>query len=183
MDFALIGGDLVDPLSQCGSRGASRCSIYRQRIGACRRNAPYSQWEHMVASKSPAPALKSRAIRILYVEDDEDTLSAMVRLLIRRGYHVSPARSIAEALSLAASVRFDILLTDIRLPDGNGDALLPKVRLRGPIKGIAVTGHDSPEVIRRIAAAGFEHYLVKPIAFEVLADVLTSVRDASLHDR
>ena len=104
-----------------------------------------------------------RSLRILLVEDHADTNYSLTQLLRRRGYEVEPAYTIARAMELAAATDFDVLVSDIGLPDGSGIDLMQRLIERRPIVGIALTGYGMEEDIRRSQAVGFEHHLIKPV--------------------
>jgi signal transduction histidine kinase/response regulator RpfG family c-di-GMP phosphodiesterase len=109
-----------------------------------------------------APAAR-KTMRVLLVEDHEDTNRSLTHLLRRRGYHVQAARSVATALELAANERFDVLVSDIGLPDGSGIDLMQKLVSEHPIFGIALTGFGMEEDVRRSHDVGFHHHLIKPV--------------------
>jgi DNA-binding NtrC family response regulator len=97
------------------------------------------------------------------VEDHEDTNRSLTNLLRRRGYHVHSARSVQSALELAANERFDVLVSDIGLPDGSGIDLMQKLSIEHPLFGIALTGFGMEEDVRRSHDVGFYHHLIKPV--------------------
>jgi signal transduction histidine kinase/pSer/pThr/pTyr-binding forkhead associated (FHA) protein len=103
------------------------------------------------------------AIRILLVEDNSDTLKVMTRLLTRRGYQVAAAANLAAALACAETAEFDLLISDIGLPDGSGFDLLPKLCARRPIPGIALSGYGMESDLRRSVEAGYVAHLIKPV--------------------
>ena len=114
-----------------------------------------------------APALSPRSaerqrLRILLVEDHEDTNRSLTNLLRRRGYHVQSASTLQSAIELGASEPFDVLISDLGLPDGNGIDLIQKLASR-PLLAIALTGFGMEDDIRRSRDVGFQHHLVKPI--------------------
>jgi CheY-like chemotaxis protein len=119
-----------------------------------------------------APSLKPespRDIRILLVDDHEDTNRAMQRLLRRLGYEVETADSVQAALSAAeADPPFDLLISDIGLPDGSGLQLMEELLKRRPIKGIALSGFGMEEDVKKSKQAGFYEHLTKPINFKRL---------------
>ena len=119
----------------------------------------------------PPPALSSepRDIRILLVDDHEDTNKAMQRLLQRLGYDVQTAHTVRAALD-AAEVEppFDLLISDIGLPDGSGLQLMEELLKRRPIKGIALSGFGMEEDVKKSKQAGFYEHLTKPINFKRL---------------
>jgi CheY-like chemotaxis protein/two-component sensor histidine kinase len=108
------------------------------------------------------------SLRILLTEDHFDTAANLKRLLQRRGHKVEVAGTVAEAKSCIRSKAYDVLLSDIGLPDGRGlDLMQPfKEAANGrPVVGIALSGYGMPEDVRRSIDAGFTHHLTKPIEF------------------
>jgi CheY-like chemotaxis protein len=102
-------------------------------------------------------------MRVLLVEDHEDTNRSLTSLLRRRGYTVQATRSVQGALELAANERFDVLVSDIGLPDGSGIDIMQAMNSEHPIFGIALTGFGMEEDVRRSHAVGFHHHLIKPV--------------------
>lgn len=107
---------------------------------------------------APGPALS-----LLIVEDHADTARAMRALLARSGHTVAVAGSVADALQQAAKSAFDVLISDIGLPDGDGYELMRRLRQTAPIPGIAMSGFGRAEDIQRSRDAGFDVHLVKPV--------------------
>jgi signal transduction histidine kinase len=114
-------------------------------------------------------------VSILLVEDHIDTANAMKRLLAKRGYSVQAASSVAEALRTAAGNAFDVLISDIGLPDGTGLQLMRELSARRPVKGIALSGFGMEEDVERSREAGFVEHLTKPISVEQLQAALDRV--------
>ncbi|PWT81604.1 MAG: hybrid sensor histidine kinase/response regulator [Acidobacteria bacterium] len=112
-----------------------------------------------VSPKAP----ERQAMRILLVEDHEDTNRSLTNLLRRRGYHVQPALTFQSALDLGGKEQFDVLISDLALPDGSGIDLMQKLHSKKPLLGIALTGFGMEDDIRKSREAGFQHHLVKPI--------------------
>jgi CheY-like chemotaxis protein len=108
------------------------------------------------------------ALRILLVEDNTDTLKIMARLLNRRGYRVTAAASFAAALARAEQLDFDLIISDIGLPDGSGLDLLPRICAKRQVPGIALSGYGMEDDLRRSAAAGYVAHLIKPINLSAL---------------
>jgi CheY-like chemotaxis protein len=103
-------------------------------------------------------------LRILLVEDHEATAGVMARLLEAMGYSVTVAPNIEVAKRLAETIPFDLLLSDIGLPDGTGHDLLRHIRLRrGDLPAIAVSGYGMEDDVRQSTEAGFIEHLVKPV--------------------
>ncbi len=127
------------------------------------------------AKAAPAiqPVLPQRqAMRVLLVEDHEDTNRSLTRLLQLRGYHVQSARDVQSALALTESAEFDVLISDLGLPDGSGIDLMRAIQTNRPLLGIALTGYGMEEDIRKSRDAGFKHHLVKPIDVNMLDSFL-----------
>ena len=122
----------------------------------------------------PAQEMKS-AHRILLVEDHVDTRRVLTRLLTSFGFAVSAAGSVREALDLSERERFDVLVSDIGLPDGTGTELMRELKQRQTITGIALSGFGRDEDIRRSADAGFVSHLIKPVNFQTLREVILKV--------
>jgi signal transduction histidine kinase len=138
--------------------------------------------ENSVAPQSadaPQPNSARKSFRLLLVEDHEDTNRSLTRMLRRRGYEVHPAFDIRSALDLSATLQFDVLVSDIGLPDGSGTELLRMLRSRRQIFGIALSGYGMEEDIRRSRDVGFSHHLVKPVDLNKL-DLL--IQQAPLGD-
>jgi len=111
-----------------------------------------------------SPQLPLRqTMRILLVEDHEDTKRSLTNLLRRRGYHVQSAGDLQSALDLSAKEEFDVLISDLGLPDGSGIDLMRALNSQRPVFGIALTGFGMEDDIRKSYEVGFKHHLVKPI--------------------
>lgn len=113
--------------------------------------------------------------RILLVEDHPDTAAMMAKILRRLGHHVTTADGVASALQVAASERFDVVVSDIGLPDGSGLDLMRQLLARHPVKGIALSGFGMEQDILRSRDAGFLEHLVKPIDIEQLKKTLQKI--------
>lgn len=107
------------------------------------------------------------------VVDDRDTAQLLQKLLERRGFVVRVAHSIATALDATEEAPIDLLVSDLRLPDGTGQDLLQRLHSKGPLPAIAISGTDQEAEIRRCLNAGFKAFHGKPMA---LAPLLTTIR-------
>jgi signal transduction histidine kinase len=119
--------------------------------------------------------------RILLVDDHVDTTRAMARVLRNWGCVVQTADSVATALQVAGAgaMPFDILISDIGLPDGSGLDLIRQLRSRYPILGIAVSGFGMEQDVEQSRRAGFTEHLVKPIELPKLETALRRALTAS----
>jgi PAS domain S-box-containing protein len=104
---------------------------------------------------------------ILVIDDDADVLELMRYALEHRGARVDTVQSAAAALSKLGDHHYDVLVSDVGLPDQDGLALMQEIRARGhlgpSLRAVALTGYASEADARLCKAAGFELHLVKPI--------------------
>jgi CheY-like chemotaxis protein len=96
----------------------------------------------------------------------------MERLLRHIGCKVVSAGGVQEALTLAEQQAFDLLVTDLGLPDGSGTQIMETIKLRKRIRGIAISGLGHEDDLRRSREAGFEMHLIKPINFPTLQEAI-----------
>jgi CheY-like chemotaxis protein len=106
--------------------------------------------------------------RILVVDDHGDTLRSMKLLLSRLGYEVLAADNMSDALRIAEEQHFDILLSDIGLPDGSGLELLKRIRQWRDVPALALSGFGMDEDVERSRDAGFSDHLTKPVSIDRL---------------
>jgi DNA-binding NtrC family response regulator len=102
-------------------------------------------------------------LRILFVEDHNDSRHTLARLLRHYSYDVFTASDYRTACSLLNASRFDVLLSDIRLPDGNGCNLVLEAKSKQPLVAIALSALGSSQDEERGMSCGFDHYFVKPL--------------------
>lgn len=114
------------------------------------------------------------ALRILLVEDHDDTRLVLQHFLERQGYKVKAETNVPDAVAAASRESFDLLITDIGLASGNGRELLKAATLAcgHPLPGIALSGFTSEEDIRLSAQAGFFRHLSKPIDLRALKEAI-----------
>ena len=110
----------------------------------------------------------ARKLRVFVVEDHPDTVWGLRRYLQARGHDVLVATDMTSALEVAQEERFDVLLSDLGLPDGSGWSLLQTLRSRGPVKAIAMSGFNSDADRERSERVGFLQHLAKPVRPEML---------------
>jgi len=145
------GGDLC-----VSSDGPGRGATFTLRLDTI--DAPDA-----VAAQPAAPApdrAASRPVRMLLVEDNEDAACAMTMSLEFMGYEVTHAPNLRAAMAAGERGAFDVVVTDLGLPDGSGLDLGPALSPRAPL--IALSGFGSAEDVARSMAAGFAAHLVKP---------------------
>jgi PAS domain S-box-containing protein len=126
--------------------------------------------------------LRMKHVQILLVEDHEDTARVLGRILRNAGFDVSHAGTVAEARTLAGTRPFDLLISDVGLPDGSGLELMKALRDAQNIKGIALSGFGTDEDVAASAAAGFAAHITKPVDWDRLRaeiEKLTTGRDSA----
>jgi CheY-like chemotaxis protein len=116
----------------------------------------------------PTAVAAPRGGRILLVEDHAPTRATLERLLVRRKFAVAAAGSLDEARQLAREQTFDLLISDVGLPDGNGYDLMRECAGAHGLTGIALTGFGMEQDVARSRAAGFAAHLTKPVNVHAL---------------
>lgn len=164
--------DLHGGIIQAESRGPGEGATFVVELPRVADQAPG------VTSSEQGPELEERientpSVRLLLVEDHEPTLAVLKRLLVRAGHQVVTAGSVASASAAAEAGRFDVVISDLGLPDGTGLEVMSRLRAIEPrLRGIALSGYGMEEDIRRSMEAGFSAHLVKPVDFDQLRRAL-----------
>jgi signal transduction histidine kinase/ActR/RegA family two-component response regulator len=109
-----------------------------------------------------------QGLRILLVDDHQDTCAALEKLLVRRGHLVAATHNVRSAMEAAVRNRFDLLISDIALPDGSGMELMIQLHAISRIPGIAISGFGNNGDIEKSLQAGFSEHLIKPVKLEKL---------------
>lgn len=129
---------------------------------------------------NPKPAAKpaatngtGRSLRILLVEDHKDTRASIQKLLQHARHNVMAAGSAREALETAAANRFDLVISDLGLPDQSGHQLMRQLRQQFGLRGIALSGYGMEDDVAQSREAGFVHHLTKPISIDRLKELLS----------
>lgn len=160
------------------SDGRDKGAMFRVTLAASGLDRPVRpSTARETCSVAPAPSLRHS---ILLVDDHLDTSRAMQRLLQKMGYCVETAHSVQAALHAAATAaaarrKFDLLISDIGLPDGTGLELMRQIRAIQEIEGIALSGYGMEEDIRRSKEAGFRDHLTKPVNIQKLQGLIHEV--------
>ena len=118
----------------------------------------------------------ARPLRVLLVEDDASIREGLNKLVNTLGHRAHITQNVREALELAVSENeaFDLLLSDISLPDGDGWELLRCLSEAGlrPWRAIAISGRCSMQDLARSREAGFDRHFCKPVEMAVLEAIL-----------
>lgn len=126
----------------------------------------------------PAPGFQAAGPArrtILVVDDHRDTLRSMKLLLSRLGYQVLAAENMTDALRIANDEEFDILLSDIGLPDGSGLELIKRIREKRSVPALALSGFGMDDDQRRSLEAGFADHLTKPVSIDRLQSAIAGL--------
>ncbi len=126
-------------------------------------------------SDTPQKTGRSRELRILLVEDNCETGALLCKILERRGYQVDYGATMEAALELAKRFSYDLLLSDIGLPDGSGLELMQALQKTARIPGIAMSGFGMDDDLRRSRDAGFSEHLTKPISIAKLEEAIEKI--------
>jgi signal transduction histidine kinase len=159
------------------SAGPGRGSVFTLKLPAelDRETAPR-------LSQPPPPASESRGVKVLIIEDNEDSAEVLALWLGTRGYQATVAYDGPSGLSLIGELRPSVVLCDIGLPEMDGTEVCRRIRELQlgyrPIM-VALTGWGMKKDRERTRDSGFDHHLVKPVAPEALFAVLDSVKPPS----
>ena len=175
-----------EPYGECLPRGMS---ISEWRVRCClaawmRNPGGISLAELAAPANIPQPAgihrrsphLSNDALHILLVDDHDESLFVMARLLERFGHSVDTARTYAEAMEAARRRRCDLLISDVGLPDRSGLELMQELRLLYSVKGIALSGFTAQRDALASRDAGFARHLNKPVVF---TEVIEAIREVA----
>lgn len=153
---------------EASSDGPTHGSTFTIKILAAQASGP------MV---SPKPAISDaafeRPLRILLVEDHADSAMVIERFLKRMGHSVDVCQTVGSARSkLAEGCAYDLIFSDIGLPDGTGIDLVREIRIKHAWPAVALTGFGMTEDINRCREAGFDAHLTKPVSIQSLEAVI-----------
>ena len=113
--------------------------------------------------------------RVLVVEDARDTLELLQTLFEGRGFETTLCETASEALRVASSARFDIIVSDIGLPHIDGYDLIRQLRQMSHLRGVpavALTGYAAPKDIEAALLAGYDLHIPKPVDPTELVDAI-----------
>jgi len=138
--------------------------------------------------QKPAPGtmraeIRPAPLRILLVEDHEDTARIMSKLLRSFDHRVTWASTFATALEAVEADNFDLLISDLGLPDGNGRELIRQAQKKHSIRGIALSGYGMESDVRASLEAGFAEHLTKPVNIVQLQESIQRVISADGADK
>ena len=165
----LHGGSII-ATSEGKDKGA-KFIIRLRAVEAAAAARPHSTRPASAAGSAISP----RSLRVLLVEDHPDTAQQLKRLLQRAGHEVTWAGSIREARELIEASSedsedrgFNILISDLGLPDGSGHELMRDLASQHRMPGIALSGYGMKDDILDSMAAGFSRHITKPVDWQEL---------------
>jgi PAS domain S-box-containing protein len=123
-------------------------------------------------STPPASTNRDAHVHVLLVEDHADTAGLLAEYFRGEGYRVSTAGSVAAAMKLAMREKFDVVVSDIGLPDASGYDLMRELRDLYKLSGIALSGYGMESDIRKSREVGFVDHIVKPVDLTQLSTAL-----------
>jgi signal transduction histidine kinase len=131
------------------------------------------------------PDVRLDGVRVLVVDDDEDTRDLVEHLLAAQGARVSCVGSAEDAVKFVETNRPDVLLSDIGMPDANGYSLIRRVRGLSPSHGgrtpaVALTAYARKADSERAFTAGFQAHVTKPVDPDRLLAVIANLAGISL---
>jgi CheY-like chemotaxis protein len=123
------------------------------------------------------PLPEASALRILVVDDNQDSAISMTLLLELQGHEVHVAHAGQAALRVASEKRPDVILLDIGMPGMNGYEVARHLRAQDCFTDtllVAITGYGRATDVQQTESAGFDYHLVKPVDYEKLQAVLAT---------
>jgi CheY-like chemotaxis protein len=130
----------------------------------------------LASQRETSPGLP---MRVLLAEDEIEVRSSMVEALEGQGYDVVTAATVPEALAALRAERFDLVITDLLMPEGDGMELVAaaaRLPSRPPV--LVITGKASESLEHQLWAAGASRWMAKPFG---LAELLSAVAELSCH--
>ncbi len=153
---------------QVASPGAGRGATFTVTLATA--DAP-----GQAAAQHTTPPPPVQALRLLVVEDHAPTRDALTRLLTRSGHRITAAGSRREGIAAYETGEYDVVISDLGLPDGSGLDLMRSLQAIRPVIGIALSGYGTEEDVRQAKEAGFHAHLTKPVKIEQLRHILAEL--------
>jgi len=123
--------------------------------------------------------MKDKNVRILVVDDSQECRELCQRVLLSEGYVVHSVDSGKKALEESKAIKFDLIITDIKMPDLDGISLLRRVKEIDPkICVIVITGYPDEESKAKAMELGASGYLAKPLD---VSELVRAVKDCLEH--
>ncbi|MCA1659352.1 MAG: response regulator [Verrucomicrobiaceae bacterium] len=173
---AMVGahGGTIKAESHGKNRGATFI-VTLTTVAAPAMAAGIAQPKEPKAADSTRPQVKRAGPRVLVVDDHIDTCTGMKMMLERRGYRVTVAHTADQAMEKVRHAEFDLVISDIGLPDRSGYELMQELSTTRGLRGIALSGFGMENDVTRARAAGFSEHLTKPINFDRLDEAIQAL--------
>jgi PAS domain S-box-containing protein len=123
---------------------------------------------------APSAAQPASSLTVLLIEDHIDTADVMAQLMRGLGHDVTVVGRIGDAFAATQLQTFDLVVSDVGLPDGTGLDFIKAFREHSDVPAVALTGFGTDEDVRRCLSAGFTSHLTKPINFGQLESMIDS---------
>jgi two-component system CheB/CheR fusion protein len=166
--------ELHDGSVEARSKGPGQGSEFIVRLPL----APPALLSEPVAPKPVGEAALTKPRRVLVVDDNEDQVRSLVKLLKLFGHEVASAHDGPSAVETAAAFAPDLALVDIGLPQMNGYEVARRIRENPALQHVmlvAQTGWGQDEERRRSKEAGFDRHLVKPVDINTVQELLVAL--------
>lgn len=170
-----LHGGTISVLSDGEGKGAT----FDVRLPmALHQPIPAKETRRLTPGTAEVP-LPERPLRILLIEDHADTAKIMARMLRKQGHAVDHALDVATSLKLLKEKEFDLLVSDLGLPDGNGWDIMRDLRGSGSnLPGIALSGYGQDADIQNSLDAGYCAHFTKPFNIGTL---LAKIQEVGQH--
>jgi CheY-like chemotaxis protein/anti-sigma regulatory factor (Ser/Thr protein kinase) len=124
------------------------------------------------AAPAPEASRRDSSLTVLLIEDHVDTAEVMAQLISGMSHHVTVVGRVDDALAATQSATYDLIVSDVGLPDGTGLDFIKAFREHSDVPAVALTGFGTDEDVRRCLAAGFTSHLTKPVNFAQLEQLI-----------
>lgn len=159
-----LHGGMIQAISGGVGNGSTFAIELPLDASAPKNNSPFAPAPEKQPWKKPP--------RLLVVEDHHDTATVLMRQLQRIGCLVTTAANAESARGLASNQEFDVLISDIGLPDARGYELMGELSRLYGLHGIAMSGYGMETDIAKSKEAGFSEHLTKPIDLQSLESAI-----------
>jgi PAS domain S-box-containing protein len=126
------------------------------------------------AAPAPEASRRDSSLTVLLIEDHVDTAEVMAQLIRGMSHDVTVVGRVDDALAATQSATYDLIVSDVGLPDGTGLDFIKAFREHSDVPAVALTGFGTDEDVRRCLAAGFTSHLTKPVNFAQLEQLIES---------
>jgi signal transduction histidine kinase/CheY-like chemotaxis protein len=162
------------------SAGEGQGATFRVELPASPGGAPAPVLPAPSTASVALPSVSLRGVRVLVVDDDQDSLDLFTRLLAETGAELRTAASVAEAMAIFRAWRPEVLVSDVEMPDEDGYSLIRRIRALpadegGEIPAVAVTAYGRVSDRVRLLSAGYTMHVPKPVEPAELIVVLAAV--------